>query len=83
MKTLVCFATFAIFCCILMAQTSQTNTPASPAGKLIPAVFNWEKMQLTTTPNGVRRALFDGPTATVDKLHYQSYKVHFGDPPAR
>jgi mannose-6-phosphate isomerase-like protein (cupin superfamily) len=69
MKTLVCFTVVAIFCCILMAQTSQTNAPAASASKLTSAVFNWEKMQVTPTPNGVRRALFDGPTATVDKLH--------------
>jgi threonyl-tRNA synthetase len=50
-----------------MAQTTETNPPA--ATKLTSAVYNWEKMKPTVVTNGVRRALFDGPTATVDKLH--------------
>jgi uncharacterized cupin superfamily protein len=51
-----------------MAQT--TNAPAPDgADKLTSAVYQWEKMKPTVVTNGVRRALFDGPTATVDKLH--------------
>jgi XRE family transcriptional regulator, regulator of sulfur utilization len=67
MKILVCSIAFAIIGFNLMAQTTETNSPA--AAKLTSAVFDWEKMQPTTMANGVRRAVFDGSTATVDKLH--------------
>jgi XRE family transcriptional regulator, regulator of sulfur utilization len=67
MKKLFCSAIFATLCCNLMAQTN-SPTPAS-SEKLTSAVYNWEKMKPTVVTNGVRRALFDGPTATVDKLH--------------
>jgi uncharacterized cupin superfamily protein len=36
---------------------------------LASAVYDWQKMQAEPTANGVRRSLFDGPTATLDKLH--------------
>jgi mannose-6-phosphate isomerase-like protein (cupin superfamily) len=67
MKILVCSIAFAIIGFNLMAQTNPP-APASPE-KLTSAVYNWEKMKPTVVTNGVRRALFDGPTATVDKLH--------------
>ena len=67
MKILVCSLAFAIIGFNLMAQTN-SPAPASP-DKLTSAVYNWEKMKPTVVTNGVRRALFDGPTATVDKLH--------------
>ena len=67
MKILVCSIAFAIIGFNLMAQTN-SPAPASP-DKLTSAVYNWEKMKPTVVTNGVRRALFDGPTATVDKLH--------------
>ena len=70
MKTLVCSTVFAIIGFTAMAQTLQTNTPASSVpAKLASTVFDWEKMRVETTANGVRRPLFDAPTATVDKLH--------------
>ena len=67
MKILVCSTVFAIIGFNLMAQTN-SPAPASP-DKLTSAVYPWEKMKPTVVTNGVRRALFDGPTATVDKLH--------------
>jgi mannose-6-phosphate isomerase-like protein (cupin superfamily) len=67
MKILVCSIAFAIIGFNLMAQTN-SPTPASPE-KLTSAVYSWEKMKPVAVTNGVRRALFDGPTATVDKLH--------------
>ena len=33
------------------------------------AVYDWQKMQAEPTANGMRRSLFDGATATLDKLH--------------
>ena len=70
MKTLVCSVVFAIISFTLMAQESKTNSPApATSAKLSSTVFDWEKMAVTPTTNGVRRALFDAPTATVDKAH--------------
>ena len=67
MKILASAIAFAIIGFNLMAQT---NSPA-PAGqeKLSSAVYQWEKMKPVAITNGLRRAVFDGPTATVDKLH--------------
>ncbi|HEX2852726.1 MAG TPA: cupin domain-containing protein [Opitutaceae bacterium] len=48
------------------------NTPgpvATPVPKLLSDLYDWEKMAVTPTAKGSRRALFDGPTATVDKMH--------------
>jgi len=67
MKTLVCTIVFAIIAFTLMAQETKTNSPA-PA-KLSSTVFDWTKMKVMPTSNGVRRDLFDAPTSTVDKLH--------------
>jgi mannose-6-phosphate isomerase-like protein (cupin superfamily) len=67
MKTFLCAAAFAIIGFTLMAQT---NSPASVAPeKLSFAVYDWEKMNPVTITNGVRRAVLDGATATVDHLH--------------
>jgi mannose-6-phosphate isomerase-like protein (cupin superfamily) len=70
MKNLVCLAGFAIIVVTLMAQETKTNSaaPAAPA-KLSSTVFAWEELAVTPTANGVRRAVLDGPTATLDKLH--------------
>ena len=43
--------------------------PAPSTEKLASGVYNWESLSATPTPTGVRRAVFDGATATVDKLH--------------
>ena len=70
MKTLVCSAVFAIISFTLMAQTSPTTSPAPAVpAKLASAVFDWEKLPVETTATGVRRAVFDAPTATLDKAH--------------
>jgi quercetin dioxygenase-like cupin family protein len=67
MKTFLCLLASVTLGLNLMAQT---NTPAAAGSeKLISAVYDWEKMTPVTVSNGVRRTLFDGPTATVDKLH--------------
>lgn len=42
---------------------------SSNASKLESTVFDWEKMRVEVTSNGVRRTLFDGPTSTLDKIH--------------
>ncbi len=71
MKSLVLASLVTALCGVLSAQSpgSPKKTPASPAKKLTSAVYDWEKLTPTPTANGVRRDVFDGPTATVDKLH--------------
>lgn len=64
MKTLLCLAIYLLLGHALIAQT---NSPA-PA-KLTFAVYDWNKMKPIPVANGVRRAVLDGPTDTLDKLH--------------
>lgn len=60
------FAACAALCTMLPAQTP---APAAPPALLLSDVFAWEKMSVTPNAKGSRRAVFDGPTATVDKMH--------------
>ena len=70
MKLLFSSAALAGICLGLLAQNATTNQPQpSSAAKLPSTIFSWEKMQATTTSNGMRRAVFDAPTTTVDKVH--------------
>jgi len=70
MKMTLYSVTFAVVCSSLSAQTQETApTMSSNTPKLASTIFDWEKMQPTTISNGVRRALFDAPTATLDKIH--------------
>jgi len=57
---------FTIVGSLLMAQTPETK-PA-PA-KLASTTFDWEKLKVISTTNGVRRDVLDAPTGTLDKLH--------------
>lgn len=45
------------------------DAPKPSPDRLTSNVFDWTKMEVTPTPKGSRRMVFDGPTATVDKLH--------------
>jgi len=67
MKRFFCSIIFVTLCFNLVAQTTETNSPA--ATKLTSAIFDWEKMQPVPVSNGVRRAVFDGPTATLDEIN--------------
>lgn len=66
-----------LFCAVTAALASmlpaQTPPPANPsrgpAAPLVSDVFAWDQLTVTPTAKGVRRDVFDGPTATVDKLH--------------
>ncbi len=70
MRILVSSAALAIIAFTAMAQPSQTKVPVPPAPAKLPStIFDWEKMKVTPTTNGVRRDLFDAPTATLDKIH--------------
>jgi mannose-6-phosphate isomerase-like protein (cupin superfamily) len=66
-KIFLCSTVFVILGFTLVAQVTETKPPA-PA-KLSSTIFDWEKMQPVPTTNGVRRTLFDAPTATLDKLN--------------
>ena len=73
MKSLVPLLVFAAVCSALSAQAPMTTkaptTPPAPAAPLHSDLFDWEKMEVTPNAKGVRRAVFEGPTATVDKMH--------------
>ncbi|HTR41877.1 MAG TPA: cupin domain-containing protein [Pseudomonadales bacterium] len=63
------------FLCLIIAMLghslmAQTNSPAPAASrKLTFAVYDWEKMKPVSVTNGVRRLVFDGPTATLNELN--------------
>ena len=52
-----------------MTIATVTGMQAADSPKLLSAIFDWQKMEATPTANGVRRAVLDGPTTTLDKLH--------------
>jgi mannose-6-phosphate isomerase-like protein (cupin superfamily) len=52
---------------------------AAETPKLPSAIYDWQKMAAEPTANGVRRALFDGPTATLDKLHCHITTLNRGE----
>ena len=54
---------------VLFALFALIPGHAADSAKLLSTVFDWEKMVATPTANGVRRAVLDGPTTTLDKLH--------------
>ena len=53
---------------IATGEAFAAEKPA-PMEKLSSNLFDWETMAVTPTPKGVRRDVFDGPSATVDKIH--------------
>lgn len=61
LKSLAAFATLVLLNPAMIAQ--------APAAKLASGVYDWEKMIAVPNAKGERRAVFDGPTATVDKMH--------------
>ena len=68
LRLLPVIAATAALCYMLPAQTPKSAASA-PAAKLLSAVYDWEKLTVTPNAKGERRAVFDGPTATVDQLH--------------
>ncbi len=69
-KMIFCSVTAAALCSTMSAQTQEVaSTMPSKTTKLTSAVYDWEKMQPTVVSNGVRRTLFEGPTATLDKIN--------------
>lgn len=50
-----------------LALASLVTMSAAPA-PLSSRVYDWQTLEVTPTPNGERRMVFDGPTATLDQL---------------
>ncbi len=71
MKTFLCVLTLAALGTALSAQTQEATSVMSSSNqtKLASGVFDWNKMQTSVVSNGVRRTVFDGPTATLDKIN--------------
>jgi quercetin dioxygenase-like cupin family protein len=77
MKSITCLAACAALCSMLSAQTPD---PAKPVpGKLASNLYEWDKMVVTPNAKGVRRAVLDGPTATVDKMHVHITTLNPGE----
>ena len=70
MKSLL-LASFLLLAAMSSAQIPAPASPAppAPAAKLTSDVYVWEKLPVTPNPKGSRRAVLDGPTTTLDKLH--------------
>src|SRR5688572_13474134 len=66
MKSFLPFAVLTILC-----STTYAKAPDGVSGgpKLASTVFAWDKLSSEAKPNGLRRAVLDGPTATLDRLH--------------
>jgi XRE family transcriptional regulator, regulator of sulfur utilization len=64
-KAVALAAALAVFA----PMSAQTPATAKPAGHLPSAAYDWEKLPVIPTPKGARRDVFDGPTATLDKVH--------------
>jgi mannose-6-phosphate isomerase-like protein (cupin superfamily) len=62
-------AALAAALAVFASMSAQSTAPAKPAAPLASAVYDWEKLPVIPTPKGVRRDIFDGATATLDKVH--------------
>ncbi len=70
MKTLLTLSTLLL--CSTLSAAAESTKPAPPAAStphLVSGLYDWDKMPVTPNALGERRAVFDGSTATVDKLH--------------
>jgi quercetin dioxygenase-like cupin family protein len=54
---------------VLTAGLTMAAEKSASMEKLTSNLFDWETLSVTPTAKGVRRDVFDGPTATVDKMH--------------
>ena len=80
MKSLIPLALSALAVGTLGAQNAGAPK-AAPADKLVSNLFDWEQLVVTPNAKGVRRAVFDGPTATVDKIHCHITTLNPGESP--
>jgi quercetin dioxygenase-like cupin family protein len=67
MNLFLIVVTLVALCSTLSAQAP--GSAASAGDKLQSTIFNWEKLHPTPTPNGVRRAVFEAPTSTLERIH--------------
>jgi quercetin dioxygenase-like cupin family protein len=51
------------------AMSSAMHAPHQSKPRMESGVFDWNSLIATATSTGQRRAVFDAPTATLDKLH--------------
>ena len=68
MKSLVILAFFAVVASAPLSHAADVPKSA-PVPNLVSDLYDWEKMVVTPNAKGERRAVLDGPTATVDKMH--------------
>jgi quercetin dioxygenase-like cupin family protein len=54
---------------MVSAEPSANKNMSAHSARLPSAIFDWQKLEPTAVSNGVRRAVLDGPTSTLDKLH--------------
>ena len=78
MKSLLPLALSALVVGTLAAQNASAPKSA-PAEKLISDLYDWDKLVATPNAKGLRRAIFDGSTATVDKMHCHSTTLNPGE----
>lgn len=69
----------------LLASTTCAKAPEVVGGpKLASSSFEWNELPSEAKDNGVRRAVLDGPTATLDRLHVHATTLnpgqHSGEP---
>jgi mannose-6-phosphate isomerase-like protein (cupin superfamily) len=70
MKMILCSVALISLRAALWAQTpANVSSTSANQPALLSAIYDWEKMQPLTVSNGVRRVVFDGPTATLDKIN--------------
>ena len=78
MKSAIVIVATAALASMLPAQTPDPKKTL-PTPTLVSDLYDWEKMVVTPTPKGARRAVFDGPTATVDKMHVHITTLNPGE----
>src|ERR1044071_2777214 len=79
MNRLIPFAAFALGSTLAFAQTPAPKAAPVQKEKLSSDLFEWDKLPVTPTPKGERRNVFDGPTATVDKMHVHITTLNPGE----
>jgi quercetin dioxygenase-like cupin family protein len=75
-------ATYFVFTYFTAATRAAPATPATdsvPAGKLRSGVFDWEKLAVTPTETGVRRAIVDSPTVTLANFEAHASTLNSGE----
>lgn len=66
MKSTAFLTVFVAFSIGVFAEGADSTKPVE---KLKSTVYDWMKLEATPTPTGMHRAVFDGPTVELDKIH--------------